>query len=147
MNNTHICVDEDGLLVIRDIKNEKQFKKLQLEKDCYKLVKLNHVNENQFYVVSENKFSIYDLRTYQSFEQVEEFKNCSEVFNDSESYLLMQDGHLNLYSYTTNTPTLLKDFDGISNLKHLNCNLQNYNNPDIIILGNNNGDLFYSNIE
>jgi hypothetical protein len=127
--------------VIRDIKNDKQLKKMQLGHANYKLVKLNHTNENQFYISSDDKFLIYDLRTFQQLDNIDEFKGCIDIFNDSQIFLV-NNGVLRLYKQTK----LINDF-GLSELTHLNCNIQGYNNPDSIIAGNSNGDLYYSTIE
>jgi hypothetical protein len=108
------------------------------------MIKLNHVNENQFYVSSESRFITYDLRTFQPLDEVEEFKGCIDIFNDSENYLVLT-GELGLYNYKANKPVLVNNFEGLSDLTHLNCNIQGFTNPDAIILGNSSGDLYYSN--
>jgi hypothetical protein len=134
-----MCADEDCVLVIRDIKNEKDYKKIQLEKSEMKYVKFNQINPNEYFVCTKEYFKIYDIRTNKEIENKEQFKNSFDIFNDSVNFLLAYDNYLRLY-----TDNLIREWNEFDTITHINMNIVNFTNPEIMILGNSNGDLYYA---
>jgi hypothetical protein len=127
------------LLVLRDIKNYKEFKKIQLEKDHIKYVKFNPVNSNEYFVCWENDFKIYDIRTYNEIQSRPEFRNSIDIFNDSSQYLLAYSNKVNLYE-----KDLVREWNQFNDISHINMNPINHTDPEIIIIGTNSGDLYYA---
>ena len=68
-----------------------------------------------------------------------EFKNSFDIFNDSVNFLLPYDNYLRLYS-----DNIIREWNEFETITHLNMNIVNFTNPEIMILGNSNGDLYYA---
>lgn len=146
-DNLHICVDEDGHFVMRNMKEGKDFKKVTLEKSNYKYVKFNPMNEYQYFICSEESFKIYDVRNNLEMDSVEQFANSDDIFNDSSTYLLVHKEGLKLYAFSENKVEIVKDWNEMGEVTFCDMNSVNYTNPEIIVVGNENGDLYCSNLE
>jgi hypothetical protein len=146
-DNLHICIDEDGHFVMRNLKTEKECKKIKLPKQEYKYVKFNSLNNFQYFVCSEESFKIYDVRNHLEMDSVVEFANSIDIFNDSKNFLLVKTEGLELHTFNLHKVEKLKDWMSFGKVSYANMNSVNYSNPDLIIVGNENGDLFYSNQE
>jgi hypothetical protein len=77
-------------------------------------------------------------------ESINELINCIEIFVDCSQYLSVKEKELTLFKYN-NKMEKIKDWTSFNLISHLNMNSINLENPEIIILGNSNGDLFYTN--
>jgi WD40 repeat protein len=143
----HICIDEDGHFVMRNIKQEKEHKKIKLPKENYKFVKFNPMNESQYFIGSEESFKVYDLRTNLEINNVEEFKNSIDFFNDSKKSLVVREEGLEVYTFSLHETLKEKEWLDFGAVTHFNINSINYSNPDIMILGNESGDVYLSNLE
>jgi hypothetical protein len=110
-----------------------------LEKDVIKYVKFNPVDSNQYFVCWENNFKIYDIRTHNEIESRQEFGNSFDILNDSSQYLLAYSNGLKLYG-----KELIKEWNQFDDLIHFNMNTVDFTDPDLIVIGNNSGDLYYA---
>jgi hypothetical protein len=126
------------MLVLRDIKNYKECKKIQLDKGVIKYVKFNQLDNNQYYVCWDDNFKIYDIRTHKEIESRPEFSNSIDIFNDSCQYLLAFSDSLKLFE-----KELIRDWQ-FEDLSHINMNILNYSNPELLLIGTNSGDLYYA---
>lgn len=137
----HICIDEDGHLVIRSIKDEKEVRKLKVPKEEFRFIKFNPLNESQFFLCSENSFKVFDVRTNLELESIDQFANSIDLFSDTHKYLLVKDTGLGLYNSQIELENEWTNFGRIS---HASLKSINYGRPDMIIVGNEAGDLFCS---
>jgi WD40 repeat protein len=144
-DSLHLCIDEDGQFVIRNMKQEKEFKKIKLPKENYKFVKFNPLNESQYFIGSEESFKIFDIRTNLEINTIDEFKNSIEIFNDSSKCLLVREEGLELYSYSGKEVQKEKEWVDFGMVTHLNMNTVNYSNPEVLVIGNETGDVYLSN--
>lgn len=144
-DNLHICIDEDGHVVIRSLKGEKEFKKIKIQPENFKYIKFNPLNDFQYFICTDSYFKIYDIRNNFEMDSVEQFANSIDIFNDSKNYLLVKQSEINLFHFNTHKVEKLKEWNNFGTLSHANMNSVNYCDPEIILLGNENGDLFYSN--
>lgn len=133
-DNLHICLDEDGNFIIRNIKGEKDHKKIKMPNVNFKYVKFNPINDYQFFVCSENFFKIYDIRNNLEMDSISIFANSVEVLNDSKNFLLASQEGLELYYSNITKMDKIKEWKTFGQLCHANMNSQNYNDPDIIVL-------------
>jgi len=143
------CIDQDGNLILRNLQKEKEFKKIKLNYDKYNFVQFNRMNDFQYFVSSQNSFRIFDIRTYYELENIEEFKNSSEIINDTKNFLLgYRDKSLSVYQtdLLKGGYSLHNNWKDILNVSCINMNTKYFDCPDLIALGNENGDLFYSDI-
>lgn len=133
------------MLVLRDLRKENEFKKLKLSfKDKYKLVKFNELNDFQYFVSGDNSFKVFDIRSHIEIDSIEEFKGALEIFNDSSNFLIAKKEALFLYN---NDLEKLKEWNEFGNITSLNLKSANYLKPDVIVVGNSNGDVFVSNYD
>jgi len=143
------CLDNDGNLVIRNLLKDKEFKLMKLGYDNYNFVKFNNFNDYQYFISSKNSFRIFDIRTNYEIENIEEFKNSTEIINDSKNYML---GYLDntLSVYDTDVLkggyTLQNSWKDILNVSCISTNSKYYEVPELIAIGNDNGDLYYSKL-
>jgi len=153
---------------------EVKIKKLGIAK--YNFVKFNDFNYNQFFISSDKFFKVFDIRNNKEIENINEFKNANEVVNDSISYLISNNNltssisntsntngisnisnlsnisntnninTLQLFSNKENNYKLIKTWDGINNISCISMNNLRLKYPEIMLLGTEFGDLYYSNI-
>lgn len=120
----------------------------KLPKLDFNLVKFNTFEEYELYVSSKDSFKIYDTRTLTEVCEIPQFKNLLEIHNDnSNNYLISKRDSVNYFNYDPHQ----KKFNEVKNweLNDISClsiNNANFKNPDIITIGCDNGDLYYSNI-
>ena len=144
----HVCLDNEGTLVFRNINKDSEFTIKKLDKQTYNFVKFNQFNEFEYYISAKESFKIYDIRTFQEVYEIPQFKNCLDIFNDNcNNYLISKRDSVNYFTYEVNQ----KKFSEIKNweLNDISClsiNNHSFKNPDIITIGCDNGDLYYSNI-
>jgi WD40 repeat protein len=143
-DNLHILIDEDGYFIMRNMKGHHDFVKTRLPKQKYNFVKFNSINENQYFIGGSDSIKIYDVRTNLEIESIPEFCGAIDIFNDSKSYLVAKDDGLSLFSHQLEK---LKEWKDINSISHLNMNVVNYQNPEIILIGSTNGDVFISDKE
>lgn len=143
-DNTHICLNEDGNIYIRNILNEKEFKKINVSKSNFNFIKFNPLNKNQFFLSSEEAFKIYDIKEGREIDSINAFVNCVDINLDSNKFLLTFPDSIKTYARNnynfSNTEKVVFEYDEI-------CfsNVCFYNDKfDYLIAGNNNGDLIYS---
>lgn len=138
-DNMHLCIDEEGLVVMRNLKNNKEFKKMSVEKDNYRYVKFNPLNEFQYFLCGEKSFKIFDVRSHFELDSINQFADSINIFGDSSGYLIGRKSGIELYNSQVE---LLKGIDTFGEITHINMRSVNYTRPDMIIIGNENGDLF-----
>lgn len=143
----HICLDEEGNFVIRNIKSQNDYVKIKLPKQPFQFVKFNPMNENQYFISTDSSFKIYDVRTNIEMEAVSEFSNSIDIFNDSNTFLTVKQNNLSLYNFYSANLDKLNEWNSFGLISHFNLNSLNFANPELLIVGNTNGDLFYSNLE
>ena len=143
-DSLYICLDEDGHFILRKIKEEKESSKIKLSRQNYKYLKFNPMNDFQYFIGSEESFKIYDIRTHLEIETIEEFKNSINIFNDSNNYMLIREDGLNLYNYSSHKIEKVKEWINFSLVTHFNMS---YINPDVLLVGNEGGDVYYSKFE
>lgn len=140
-------MDEEGNFITRNVKNDKEVKKIKLPKKNYKFVKFNPLNELQYFISTEESFKIYDMRTNLEIDSVEEFADSIDIFNDSSQFLTVKPNELSLYTFNAGKTEKQREWNTFGSISHLNMNSVNYDNPEVIILGNDNGDVYYSNLD
>jgi len=143
-DNLHICLNEDGNIFIRNILNEKEYKKIRVGKENFNFIKFNALNKNQFFLSSEECFKVFDIKEGREIDSINAFANCVDIHLDSNKYLVTFPGSINTYArnnYNFNiTEKLIFKNDEISF-----SNVCFYNEKfDYLIAGNNNGDLIYT---
>ena len=97
---------------------------------------------------SNDYFKVYDTRTYQEIYEVTQFKGCLDIYNDNcSNYLLSKRDSINYYNYDSSLRKYneIKNWD-LNDISCLSINNPSFKNPDIITIGCDNGDLYYSNI-
>jgi hypothetical protein len=144
-DNIHICIDDDGLLLIRNVNDVKDFKKINLMKKNYKYVKFNPLNDFQYFICSETDFKIYDIRNNLEMDSVDAFADSIDIFNDSKNFLIAKNEGLFLYTFCSSKMESVKEWTEFDQISHANMNIINYSNPELILIGNEQGDVFYSN--
>ena len=142
-DNIHICLNEDGNVYIRNILNEKEFKKIKVSKSNFNFIKFNALNKNQFFLSSEDSFKIYDIKEGREIDSIKAFANCVDILLDSNNFLVTFPDSIRRYarnSYNFNeTEKVIFESEEISF-----SNVCFYNEKfDYLIAGNNNGDLIY----
>jgi hypothetical protein len=143
-DNLHILIDEDGYFIMRNLKGHHDFIKTKLPKQKFNFVKFNHLNENQYFIGGADSIKIFDVRNNLEIESIPEFSNAIDILNDSKSYLVAKEDELFLFSHQIE---MKKEWKDVSSISHLNMNIVNYQNPDIVIVGTKNGDVFISDKE
>jgi len=146
-DNLHICIDEAGHFVMRNLNNEKECNKVKLPHYNYKILKFNPIYPNQYFIGHENSLKIYDIRNNLEIDSIEEFGNALDVFNESNKFLIVKEEGLELYNYYNLKIEKEKEWKDFGCVSHVNLNTINLNNPDIILVGNESGDLFHSSID
>ncbi len=144
-DNLHICVDEDGNFVIRNVKDEKECFKTKLNNHNFRLVKINPLNHYQYFISTKDTFKIYDFRNNLEVDSISELSDSFEVFNDSKQYLSIKGDSMELYKINTGVLGKHRDWKEFGEITHANINTTNYMSLDCIVLGNDTGDIFYSN--
>jgi WD40 repeat protein len=143
-DNLHICLDSDGNIITRNVKNQKECIKNRITKEHFNYVKFNPLNDFQYFICTESYFKIYDLRNNIEIGSVREFSNSIDIVNDSKNYLLTFNQGLKLFSFKNHTEELNREWNEFGNVSFCNMGFFNYTNPDVIVVGNENGDVFYS---
>lgn len=141
-DNLHVCVDEDGLVVMRNMRDQKDFKKVKVQKDEFKYIKFNPLNDFQYFLCAENSFKIYDVRSHLELDDIAQFADSVNIFGDSSGYLLAKREGITIYNTQIEVQKQITSFGDIT---HANMKSINFSKPDIIVIGNENGDLFCSN--
>lgn len=144
----HVCIDNEGNIVFRNINRDNEFTIKKPNKQSYNFVKFNHFNEYEYYVSAKESFKIYDIRNFQEICEVSQFRNCLDIYNDnSNNYLISKRDSVNYFSYDVNQKKFneIKNWD-LNDISCLSINNYSFKNPDIITIGCDNGDLYYSNI-
>lgn len=144
----HVCLDLEGNCVFRNINRDNEVHIKRLSKQSYNFVKFNVFEEYQFYVSSNDSFKVYDTRTFQVLYDMPQFKGCLDIYNDNcSNYLISKKDSINYFFYDVglNKFNELKNWD-LNDISCLSINNHSYKNPDIITIGCDNGDLYYSNI-
>jgi hypothetical protein len=144
----HVCLDKEGNIVFRNVNKDNEVQIKKMKKTEFNLVKFNPFDEFEVYISSKDSFKIYDTRMFQEICEIQQFKNCLDIYNDnSNNYLISKRDSINFFNYDAMT----KKFNEIKNweLNDISClsiNNSSFKNPDIITIGCDNGDLYYSNI-
>ena len=142
------CLDQDGNLVLRNLYKDKEFKVIKLGYDKYNYTKFNKFNDYQYFISSANSFRIFDIRTNYEIETIEEFKNSSEIINDSKNYMIGFQGNKSMEVYDLDLLkggySLSNTWKNITNVSCISANSKYFEYPELIAVGNENGDLFYS---
>lgn len=138
-DSLHLCLDEDGNYVLRKINEKNNVKKIKLKHEYYKFIGFNKVNDNQYFISSSQSFRIFDIRTHHEVNKIEELKGAFDIFNDSNNFLKIHEGGLDLYD---NLFKQIKHYGDFGTLTHFNSNY-----PEICIIGNENGDIFINKFE
>ena len=121
---------------------------INLSKQEYNFVKFDIFDENEFYVSSKQSFKVFDTRTFKEIYEIPQFKNCLDIYNDNSSnYLISKKDSLTHICYETNMKkyTEIKNWE-INDISCLSINNPLLKNPEIIAIGCENGDIYYSNI-
>ncbi len=143
-DNLHICLNEDGYIFIRNILNEKEFKKIKIQKGNFNFIKFNSINKNQFFVSSQESFKIYDIKEGREIDSIKSFANCVDINLDANKYLLTFPNAFKTYTRNNynfnNTEKVIFEYEDISF-----SNICFYNDKlDCLIAGTENGDFMYS---
>ena len=86
-----------------NIKNLKSMNSMTTSIDSeIKYTKFNHVNENEFFVCTEENFLIYDLRKLGVVKTIEYFYNTLDIFNDSHMCILSDRSSIQYYTQSDN---------------------------------------------
>lgn len=146
-DNLHICVDQDGNLILRVLNKGNELNKLFLEnanEDTF--VKFDQSNNNQFFVGTEEKLDVYDARMNKIIVSYPKWNSVKGLANDSEKAMIfMKYKPLSLSKFDEGDK-VVKEWDNFGELTHLKMRTEKNNNNGIIILGNENGDVYYSKI-
>lgn len=138
----HICLNDDGYAYLRNITDEKDFKKIKIHKDnIYNFIKFNPLNENQFFVSSEKEFLIYDIKEGKELENIHILANCIDITMDSFRFIVTFKNYIKIFErndLTTNK--ILKEYQDLS-FSNVSCYNEKF---DCMIVGNDNGDFLYS---
>lgn len=137
-------MNEDGYVFIRNIGNEKEFKKVKISKDNnYNFLKFNPVNKNQFFISSENEFKVYDIREGKEVDSINKFKNCIDISLDGFKYLVTFRDSVKLYEKNIFSEITILEYQDLtfSNICYYNDRL------DCLIAGNESGDFLFSPVK
>jgi len=144
----HVCMDNEGNIVFRNINKNNEFTVKKLPKQVYNFVKFNQFNEYEYYVSGKDSFRIYDIRTFQEICEISQFRNSLDIYNDNcHNYLISKRDSVNYFSYDVNQQKFneIKNWE-LNDISCLSINNHSFRNPDIITIGCDKGDLYYSNI-
>jgi len=144
-----MCLDSEGILVTRNLIRDKEVKIKKHGIMKYNFVKFNEFNDNQYFVSSEKFFKIFDLRNHQEIESIPEFKNTAEMVNDSNSFLITEKNSIKLYfnkEINKDGEYALAKSWKLNNISCIGMDNPRLKFPDIILLGTDVGDLYYSNL-
>ena len=144
----HVCLDFEGNCVFRNINRDNEVNIKKLPKQSFNFIKFNPFDEYEVFVSGKESFKVYDTRTFLELYEVPQFKNSLDIYNDnSNNYLISKKDSVNYYNYDTNYKKFneVKNWD-LNDISCLSINNTSFKNPDIITIGCENGDLYYSNI-
>lgn len=108
-------------------------------------IKGNICNPNHFFISTDNDFFEYDIRKYNTYASHIELAKLKNIFIDSESYLCVKSNEVELYSYNrdnNNELTLDQKWTQFRHISHSNFDI----NREMVLLGMENGDVFYNDI-
>lgn len=140
----HLALDDDGNVVARNLKSQNKCKKIKLPSEDYKLIKFNTVNDNQFFISSEQSFKVFDIRTYTEIRSCEMLSNSSHLLNDTNQFLIGKPSSLCLFEGGKSDVSFIREWEEVGNTTMLNMNDKNFTDPEIIAIGNDKGDVFFS---
>jgi len=146
-DNLHICLNEDGNIYIRNILNEKEFKKIRVSKKNFNFIKFNPLNKHQFFLSSEDTFKVYDIKEGRETDKIDIFSNCIDINLDSDKYLITFHDSIKTFGRKNynfdNTEKIVFDYADLAF-----SNICFYNDKfDCLIAGNANGDFIYSSLK
>lgn len=108
-------------------------------------IKGNIINPNHFFISTDNDFFEYDIRMHNAFVSHIELIKLKNLFVDSISYLCIKSNEVALYSYDSeniNKLSLAQKWTQFSHISHSNFDTCR----EMVLLGMDNGDVFYNDI-
>lgn len=160
IDNFLIKADIKGNIVLKNVKDDDHIVRYKIEGEYgnaeIKYVKFNSVNENEYFICTEEGFKVFDIRTNKQIKENEFFYNTDYIVNDNSNYLVNYTTGIQHYTYSSST----EEFNLLDNLttnneviscfqnnilvnhKFIDSNTNSYN--CISAFGCENGDLFIS---
>ena len=141
----HICIDTERNLVLRRInanKDDLLFKN-NLDDKAVNYVGLNKVKINEYFVASNKKLYIYDVRNNNVINTYDKIGKICFSINDNVNKLFYTNEKVALYKVMENTElNCIKEWKDLGEV----TSGMFYNGEDnkIICVGNENGDFYYS---
>ena len=116
------------------------------------MIKGDRTNLNQYVVGYEHGIKFFDLRTFKCVKELKRGKNVMNILNDSKEVLIIENNNIELCDIETTEKEpeggLLQTWTQFNNITHSNFGVFYQNNikKSMIILGMNNGDVYYSSL-
>ena len=149
-DDCHICIDTERNLILRRISNNKDelVFKSNLEDKSMNFVGLNKLNLNEYYVASNKKFCLYDIRNNKVINTYDKIGKICYAVNDNNNRLFYTDEKIVMYKVMENTELNCvqewKDLGVISCGMFYNVINDDGSNNKVVCAGNENGDVYYS---
>lgn len=147
------AIDSTNFLCMRNVKTNSLIHKTQLAPDQQvKYISYNPLNDNEYYICTEESFDVYDFRTHTISHQIDYFYNTESIYNDSTGFLVVDKCGVQQYisSNTQQNLSVKNKSNKFSSMllssAHSNAtscrNFSFVNN--ILAIGCDNGDLYLS---
>jgi len=158
-DNLLVTADESGVVVMRNMKQSEKMFSFKVKGEYgdtpeIKYVKFNPVNENEYFVCTEDSFRVYDVRSNGLVGEVEFFYNTMDIENDSLGYIVCSRNGVQLYLKDINKRIGLANSFSLDdsvvstfqNNQLVNHKYTNNYESSINAVGCENGNLYFSSV-